>query len=87
MACLEPIMARGFASNHLVNLSITTSRWLKPPDAFLKGPRRSRPHTVKGQVMGVVWSSWVGVWICLAKYWHPRQDFTIWASLLPVVGQ
>jgi hypothetical protein len=58
MACLEPILARGFALTHLVNLSTVMSRWVKPPGAFLKGPRRSRPHTVKGQVMGIVWSSW-----------------------------
>jgi hypothetical protein len=29
--------------------------------ACLKGPRRSRPHIVNGQVMGIVWSTWVGV--------------------------
>jgi hypothetical protein len=55
--CLEPILARGFASTHLVNLSTAMSRWVKPPGAFLKGPKRTRPHTVKGQVMGTVFSS------------------------------
>jgi hypothetical protein len=30
------------------------------PHAFLKGPRKSRPQTVKGQVMEIVWSSWAG---------------------------
>jgi hypothetical protein len=30
MACLEPILAMGFTSIHLVNLSITTSRWVEP---------------------------------------------------------
>jgi hypothetical protein len=29
--------------------------------AFLKGPKRSKPHTAKVYVMGVVWSSWAGV--------------------------
>jgi hypothetical protein len=57
MACLESILSRGFASTHLVNLSTTTSRLVRPPGALLKGHRRSRPHTVKGQVMGIVWSS------------------------------
>jgi hypothetical protein len=57
-ACLEPILARGYASIHLVNLSTTTSRWVKPPDAFLKGPKRYKPHTANGHVMGMVWSSW-----------------------------
>jgi hypothetical protein len=58
MAYLEPILSRGFASIHLVNLSIAMNRWVKPPGAFLKGPRRSRPHTVNDQVMGIAWSSW-----------------------------
>jgi hypothetical protein len=44
-ACLELIFARGLASIHLVNLSSVTSRWVKPPGAFLKGPKRSRPQT------------------------------------------
>jgi hypothetical protein len=56
-ASLEPILARGFASTHLVNLSTAMSRWVKPQGTFLKGLRRSRPHMVKGQVMGIVWSS------------------------------
>jgi hypothetical protein len=30
------------------------SRWVKPLDAFLKGPRRSRPHMMNDQVMGIV---------------------------------
>jgi hypothetical protein len=67
-ACLESVLAKGLASIHLENLSIMTSRWDKPPGTFLKGPKRSRPHTAKGHVMGMVWSSWAGVWIYLAKY-------------------
>jgi hypothetical protein len=59
-ACLEPILARGFASIHLVNLSTAASRWVKPPSAFLKGPKRSRPHTTNDQVMGIVWSPYAG---------------------------
>jgi hypothetical protein len=43
MACLEPILARGFASTHLVNLSIAMSRWVKPLGAFLKGPEGPNP--------------------------------------------
>jgi hypothetical protein len=54
VAWLEPILARSFALIHLVNLSTAMSRWVKPSGAFLKGPRRSRPHTVKSQVMGIV---------------------------------
>jgi hypothetical protein len=69
--CLEPILARGLASIDLVNLSTTTSRWVKPSGAFLIGPKRSKPHTTKDHVMGMVWSSWTAVWIYLAKYRHP----------------
>jgi hypothetical protein len=57
-ACLEPILARGFASTYLVNLSTMMSRWVKPPGAFRKGPRRSKPHTANDQVLGIVWSTW-----------------------------
>jgi hypothetical protein len=67
-ACLEPILAKGLALIHLVNLSPVTSMWVKPLGAFLKGPKRSRPHTANDLVMGMVWSSWAGVCICLVKY-------------------
>jgi hypothetical protein len=60
-ACLEQILARGFTLIHLVNLLTLMSRWVKTPDAFLKGPMRSRPHTANDQVMGIFWSSWAGV--------------------------
>jgi hypothetical protein len=86
-AWLEPIFTRGFASIHLVNLSTATSRWVKPPGAFLKGPRRSRSHTANGYIMGIVWSSWVGAWICLMKYCHPLQDLTICAASPTAVDQ
>jgi hypothetical protein len=85
-ACLEPILARGFASIHLVNLSTVTSRWVKPLGTFLKGPRRSKSHMANGHVMGIIWSSWAGAWICLVKYWHPLQDLMICATLLAAVG-
>jgi hypothetical protein len=66
-ACLEPILVRGLTSTHLVSLSTVTSRWVKPPGAFLKGPKRSRPHTANNHVMGMFWSSWVRAWIYLVK--------------------
>jgi hypothetical protein len=53
-SCLEPIYTRGFTLAHLVYLSTMMGRWVKPSSAFLKGPRRSRPHTPKGQVMRIV---------------------------------
>jgi hypothetical protein len=75
--CLEPILATDIASIHIVNLSIATRKWVKHPGAFLKGPKRSRPHTAKGHVTGMVWSSLVGVWTCLARYRYPFQELTI----------
>jgi hypothetical protein len=48
------MLLRGRASIHLENLSIETSRCVKPPGAFCKGPTRSRPHTANDQVMGIV---------------------------------
>jgi hypothetical protein len=86
-ACLEPILAKGLALIHLVNLSTMRSRWLKPPGAFLKGPKRSWPHPVKGCKMGMVWSPWAGAWICLANYWHPLQDLTISTASAAAIGQ
>jgi hypothetical protein len=77
IACLEPIFARVFTSTYLVNLSAAMRRWVKPSGAFLKGPRRSRRHMAKCQVMGIICSSWAQAWICLAKYWHPLHDLTI----------
>jgi hypothetical protein len=59
-ACLGLILARGIASIHLVILSTAISRWVEPLGAFLKGPKRSRPHTVNDYVMGIIWSSWAG---------------------------
>jgi hypothetical protein len=56
-ACLDLILARVLASIQLVNLSIATSRWVKPSGAFLKGPKRSRPHVANNHVMWIVWSS------------------------------
>jgi hypothetical protein len=44
----------GRASIHLENLPIATSWCVKPPGAFLSGPTMSSPHTVKGQVRGIV---------------------------------
>jgi hypothetical protein len=44
----------GRTSTHLENLSMATSRWVKPLGAFRKGPTISSPHTVKGHVTGMV---------------------------------
>jgi hypothetical protein len=48
--------AVGFASIHLVNLSIATKTCVNPPFTFLNGFTKFRPHIEKGQVIGMVWS-------------------------------
>jgi hypothetical protein len=53
-ACSDPMLVKGRTSIHLENLSMPTSRCVKPPSAFYKGPMRSRPHTANGQVIGIV---------------------------------
>jgi hypothetical protein len=60
MAFLEKILAWCLTSIHLVNLSTAMSRWVRPSGAFLKDPRRSRPHMANDHVMRIVWSSWAG---------------------------
>jgi hypothetical protein len=52
--CLDLMLFRDRTSIHLDNLLIATSRCVKPPGAFYKGPTRSRPHTTNSQVMGIV---------------------------------
>jgi hypothetical protein len=39
IAYFNPILDRGLASIHLVNLLIVTSMWVKPPGIVLKGPK------------------------------------------------
>jgi hypothetical protein len=57
-ACSDLIYAIGRASIHFENLSMATSKWVKPLGAFWSSPTRSRPQTTKGQVMGIIWSAW-----------------------------
>ena len=52
--CSDLILPMGRVSIHLENLSIATSKWVKPPSAFYSRPMRSSPHTAKGHVMGRV---------------------------------
>jgi hypothetical protein len=86
-ACFEPILAKGLASIHLVNLSTVTSRSVKPLSAFLKALRRSRPHTTNGHVIKIVYNFWAAVWFCLVKYWHPLYDLMICTASLAAVDQ
>jgi hypothetical protein len=52
--CSDLMLVKGRTSIHLENLSMAISRCVMPPGAFCKGPTRSRPHTAKGQVIGIV---------------------------------
>jgi hypothetical protein len=54
-ACSDPMLVRGRTSIHLENLSMATSRCVKPLGAFCNGPTRSRPHTANDQVIGIVY--------------------------------
>ena len=54
MACSDLIAEIGRASIYLVNLSMVMSKWVYPPSAFLRGPTRSSPQTVKGHVMQII---------------------------------
>ena len=47
-ACSDLIVEIDRASIHFINLSMVTSRWVKPTGAFLSGPTRSSPQTAKG---------------------------------------
>jgi hypothetical protein len=53
--CSDPRLVKGRTLIHLENLSMATSRCVKPPSAFYKGPTRSRPHTANDQVTGIVY--------------------------------
>jgi hypothetical protein len=54
-ACSDLMLVKGRTSIHLENLSMATSRCVKPPGAFCKGPMGSRPHTANDQVIGIVY--------------------------------
>jgi hypothetical protein len=47
-------LAIGLYSIHLVNLSIATNTWVKPPGAVVKGPIISRLQHANGQDGGIV---------------------------------
>ena len=54
MACSDLIAEIGRASIHFVNLSMVTSKWVYPQSAFLRGPTRLSPQTMKGHMMGII---------------------------------
>ena len=64
--CVDLIVVIGLASIHFVNLSMATSKWVKPPGAFFKGPTMSSPQTANGHVMEIVCRARTGMWDCRA---------------------
>jgi hypothetical protein len=65
-ACSDLMLVMGWASIHLENLSMATSKWVKPPVVFFRGPTKSSPQTVNDHVMGIVCKVWARRWVCLA---------------------
>jgi hypothetical protein len=54
IACSDLMLVIGWASIHLENLSMATSKWVKPPVVLFRGPTKSSPQTANGHVMGIV---------------------------------
>jgi hypothetical protein len=54
-ACSDLMLVIGQASIHLENLSMATSKWVKPPIVLFKGLTRSSPQTATNHVMGIVY--------------------------------
>src|SRR3954463_7805166 len=78
----------GTASIHLVNLSTTTSRFVRPPfEDFLSGPTMSSPHVANGHDNCMVLSSDVVACGLLANFWQAMQRRTMSSAFLMAVGQ
>jgi hypothetical protein len=52
--CSDLMLVTGQASIHLENLSMATSKWVKPPVVFFKGSTKSSLQTMNGHVMRMV---------------------------------
>ena len=70
-ALSDEIIVIGLNSIHFVNLSTAIKMWVNPAGAVVKGPIKSRLQQEKGQDEGIVIRSWVGMWACFPKNWHP----------------
>ena len=77
----------GFASIHLVNLSMVMSKCVMLPPAVLNGPTMSSPQTAKGQVRGMVLSAEASMCCLELKSWHPLQCLTNSLASSKAVGQ
>jgi hypothetical protein len=54
IACSDLMLVIGWASIHLENLSMATSKWVKPPVVLLRGLTKSSPQTANNHMMGIV---------------------------------
>src|SRR3954464_120185 len=78
----------GTASIHLVNLSTTTNRCVRPPfEDFLSGRTMSSPQVANGQDNGIVLSSYDGACSLLANFWQAMQRRTTSSTFFMAVGQ
>jgi ribulose 1,5-bisphosphate synthetase/thiazole synthase len=86
-AVLPSSFLMGLASTHFMNLSTTTKRCLNPKGAIFSGPTMSSPQTAKGQVIGMVCSAVVGMWVCSEYLWQPWQSSMILSASALAIGQ
>jgi hypothetical protein len=54
IACSDLMLVVGRALIHLENLSMVTSKWVKPPVVLFRGLTKLSPQTANGHVMGIV---------------------------------
>jgi hypothetical protein len=53
--CSDLMLVIEWASMHLENSSMATSKWVKPPVVLFRGPTKSSPQTAYSHVMGIVY--------------------------------
>jgi hypothetical protein len=54
VACSDQTLVMGRALIHLENLSMATSKWVKPLVVLFRGPTKLSPQTVNDHVMGMI---------------------------------
>jgi hypothetical protein len=54
-ACSDLMLVIGQALIHLENLSMVTSKWVKPPVVLFRGLTKSSPQTANGHVIQIVY--------------------------------
>jgi hypothetical protein len=53
-ACSDLMLVIGRASIHLENLSMATSKWVKPPVVLFRGPTKLSPQIANSHMMEIV---------------------------------